>query len=246
MHGRFPGHRFVDAPSVNSPLIWRDYPRLSLEHSGLDMDMVLDTWSAAPARRTTRERFETVQPGHALRGSLERFIADVYACQYGAQVRHFTQTLVGVRSRDSQWAAAVGYTLAGPAALFLEQYLDQPAEAAVAKCIGTAVCREQLVEVGNLAATTAGAARQIIVGMTALLHRLGRSWVVLTSTKALLNSFARLDIHPIPIAAADPKRLPDGGASWGTYYAGGPRVMTASIALEHARLAARNQFVRTL
>jgi len=184
---------------------------------------------------------EVLPPGHPERAGLQRFIADVYARAYGAQVRHFARTLVGLRRPDSQWTAAAGYTLAGRGALFLEQYLDQPIEVAVAQRVGVPVRREHLVEVSNLAAASTGAGRQIIVRMTALLNRLGRSWVVLTSTKALFNSFVRLDIHPIPIAPADPRRLPDGGASWGTYYACGPRVMTASIPLGYARLAARNQ-----
>jgi hypothetical protein len=131
----------------------------------------------------------------------------------------------------------VGYTLAGPEPLFLEQYLDQPIQSALTERVGVSVRREEIVEAGNLAAAGAGDARQIIARMTVLLHRLGRSWVVLTLTKALLNSFARLDIHPIAIARADPARLPDGGATWGTYYASDPRVMAASIPLGYARLA---------
>jgi hypothetical protein len=187
------------------------------------------------------DRVETLPAGHPERAALQRFIAEVYARAYGAQLRHFAHTLVGLRRPDSQWTAAVGYTLAGPQRLFLEQYLDQPIELAVAERTGVAVRRDQIVEVSNLAAASSGAAREVIVRMTALLNRLECSWVVLTSTKLLLNSFARLDIHPIPIAPADPRRLPDGGASWGTYYACGPRILTASIPLGYARLAARNQ-----
>jgi hypothetical protein len=183
---------------------------------------------------------EILPSGHRGRAELQQFIADAYARAYGAHVRHFARTLVGLRHPDSRWNAAVGYTLAGPAPLYLEQYLDQPVEVAVTERVGVPVRRDQLVEVSNLAAASTGAAREIIVRMTALLNRLGRSWVVLTSTKALLNSFARLDIRPILIALADPCRLPDGGASWGTYYASQPWVVTASIPLGYARLAARN------
>jgi len=35
----------------------------------------------------------------------------------------------------------------------------------------------------------------------------------------------------LPIAAADPARLPDGGASWGAYYEQEPMVMAGKIAL---------------
>ena len=194
----------------------------------------------APCR--AEDGLEIVPPGHPDRASLQRFIADGYARAYGADVRHFARTLVGLRRADWQWKAAVGYTLVGPEAVFLEQYLDRPVEDVLTERTGAAVRRDEIVEVGNLAALDAGAARQIIVRMTELLHRLGRSWVVLTSTKALLNSFSRLGIHPIRLAKADPGRLPDGGASWGTYYASEPCIMTASIPLGYARLLARNQF----
>jgi hypothetical protein len=96
--------------------------------------------------------------------------------------------------------------------------------------------REDIVEVGNLVAAGSGAARRVIVHMTGLLHDLGRSWVVLTLTKSLLNSFVRLGIEPIPLASADPARLPDKGESWGTYYSCEPCVMAASIPLGFKRL----------
>jgi hypothetical protein len=93
--------------------------------------------------------------------------------------------------------------------------------------------------VGNLAASGPGAARRLIVGMTALLHRLGRTWVVFTSTRSLLNSFARLEIEPMRLAAADPARLPDRGRSWGSYYANLPQVMAASIPVGFVHLASK-------
>ena len=205
------------------------------------MDSLASKLCAVPGGRVAARRrgdgLEIVPAGHPDRGGLEGFIADVYARAYGAEVRHFARTLVGLRRADGQWRAAVGYTLAGPEPLFLEQYLDQPIQSALTERVGVSVRREEIVEAGNLAAAGAGDARQIIARMTVLLHRLGRSWVVLTLTKALLNSFARLDIHPIAIARADPARLPDGGATWGTYYASDPRVMAASIPLGYARLA---------
>lgn len=188
---------------------------------------------------------EILPPGHPDRPDLQQFIADAYARAYGARVRHFARTLVGLGNPGTRWTAAVGYTLAGTDPLYLEQYLDQPIEVAVTERTGVPVRRDQLVEVSNLAAAGTGAAREIIVRMTTMLNRLGRSWVVLTATKALLNSFARLDIHPIPLAPADPRRLPDGGASWGTYYASQPRVVTASIPLGYARLAAGNHVFGT-
>ena len=130
----------------------------------------------------------------------------------------------------------MGYTVAGRQPLFMEQYIDIPVEELLTGVIGAPVLREDIVEVGNLVAAGSGAARRVIVHMTALLHDLGRSWVVLTLTKSLLNSFARLGIETIPLVSADPARLPDKGESWGTYYSCEPWVMAASIPLGFKRL----------
>jgi len=165
------------------------------------------------------------------RSGLERFIAERYECVYGAHIAHFAEHLAGLPDAHQGWLAAVGYTLASGQPMFLEQYLDQPVEKAIEQALGAAVARQQIVEVGNLAARTPGAARRVIRSMTALLHRMGRTWVVFTSTRSLLNSFARLGIEPIVLAPADPRRLPDAGRCWGSYYATRPHVMTANIPL---------------
>lgn len=158
---------------------------------------------------------------------------------YGARVDHFAQRLVGLRRPNGPWLAGVGYTLAGSEPLFIEHYLDQPVETEIEAKLGTAVRREQIVEVGNLAALQAGAGRRVIICMTALLNQLERTWVVFTSTRSLLNSFTHLEIPTIVLATADPLRLPDRGQNWGTYYDTHPQVMTASIPLGFLHLASK-------
>ena len=75
---------------------------------------------------------EVVGHGHPARASLERFIAGCFFRSYGAVIRHFADTLLGVRGADGQWQAALGYSL--PVArpqVFVEQYLDLPLEQAL-------------------------------------------------------------------------------------------------------------------
>ena len=129
---------------------------------------------------------------------------------------------------------AIRYT-SGP--LFLEQYLDVPLEQAIGERAGHAVARSQIVEVGNLAAAHAGAARALIVSMTRLLHGHGLHCVAFTATTSLLNSFTRLRLQPGVLAAADPRRLPDAGQCWGTYYHSQPQVMFGDIRYGYAQLA---------
>jgi hypothetical protein len=176
---------------------------------------------------------------HAHRSSLERFISKRYALSYGARIEHFADHLVGVTDADGGWTAAVGFTPAGSTPLFIEQYLDIPIEQAIAERLGVTVDRSQVVEVGNLAATVPGAARRLVVAMTRLLHQRGHTWVAFTSTAALLNTFARLDVSTIQLAPADPSRLHAGADAWGTYYETRPLVMAGSIPIELIRLRAR-------
>lgn len=167
----------------------------------------------------------------ARRRGLEDFIATTFLRSYGARIQHYAEQLVGIRGPRDAWLAGVGFSPAGDEPLFLEQYLNGRVEDAIAQRLGVRVARTQVVEVGNLAAVSPGAARRLIVHMTGLLHRLGHTWVVFTATRALLNSFARLDVSPIVLAPADPRRLDASAEHWGRYYETRPQVMTASITL---------------
>lgn len=196
--------------------------------------------TAAPRESGTRTpayRMEWVGPYHQERASLQDFIAEAFQKMHGAEVRQFCHTLVGCRDMDGRWVAALGFTLARDGKCFLEQYLDAPLEDEIASRTGSPVARAQIVEVGNLAACHAGAARELIVCMTRYLHQQGLAWVAFTATRGLLNSFTRLRLKPATLAEADPRRLPDGGKSWGNYYDTKPQVMFGDIRSGYAQLA---------
>lgn len=187
--------------------------------------------------RVSPYRMEWVGPRHHARASLQDFIAAAFFRMHGAEVRQFCHTLVGCRDEEGNWVAALGFTLARDGITFLEQYLDAPLEREIAVRTGHPVSRDHIVEVGNLAANHAGAARELIICMTRYLHQLGMVWVAFTATRALLNSFTRLRLKPMVLAQADPLRLPDGGKSWGNYYDTRPQVMFGDIRSGYAQLA---------
>jgi hypothetical protein len=180
------------------------------------------------------------------RHSLQRFIADIYMRDYGARIEHFAEKLIGMRRCSGAWVAGCGYTLAGDNRLFIEQYLDHTVENAIAKRVGIHVRRDEVVEVGNLAAFCAGYARRVIVYTTALLNQLHRTWVVFTATRSLLNSFARLRIEPIFLAQANPSRLVDRGAHWGSYYDTCPQVVAANIPQGFVHLFSQHNLANTV
>lgn len=178
-----------------------------------------------------------------LRAQLQSFVRSRFAAIYGASVQHFMPELLGLRQADAL-QAVVGLRPAMQGALFLEQYLDAPACQMIAARSGVPVRREQVIEVGNLAALTPGGARMLIVALTHYLAAQGYRWVVFTGTAMLLNSFQRLALSPVDLGLADPARLGEGPAEWGSYYATRPRVMAGYIPEGLAQLERRRVLQR--
>lgn len=178
----------------------------------------------------TDPELEVVGIDHPQRASLERFIAGCFFRGYGAVIRHFADTLLGVRGPDGQWAAGLGYTLPARQPVFIEQYLDVPLQCALSDVLGERVARAGVAEVGNMASTSAGLGRLLIALATRHLYALGLDYVVFTATRALANSFVRLGIPIHAVVEADPARLRDGIEGWGNYYRNSPTVMVGRIA----------------
>jgi hypothetical protein len=163
------------------------------------------------------------------RALLERFIAERFSAAHGARIDHYCAHLVGLQDGRGGWQAAAGYTPAASGRLFLEHYLDQPAEEALGAAAGARVPRSAVAEIGNLAAEH-GMGRVLIPAVGRYLHRLGYRWVVFTATRELRNALRRLQLEPLRLGPALPARLPDGGAAWGSYYRHDPAVMGGRLA----------------
>jgi hypothetical protein len=163
------------------------------------------------------------------RAEIEAFIAERFRKVYGAQVSHFCAHLLGLRDEAGSWHAAAGYTPAASGALFLEQYLDYPIEAALSERLGHDVPRARIVEVGNLAAVPPGFARSFVSELGRHLVALGYQWAVFTATRDVRNLLRRLCFDAQALAPASRARLAV-GATWGSYYAREPHVMAGCIA----------------
>lgn len=189
-------------------------------------------------------QFVVLGQDHPERAAVEKFIGNIFAKAYGAKVQHFAQVLLGIRGPDGEWNAAFGYTPASGNALFVENYGGGSVEQQISNRLDTLVKRDQVVEVGNMAANSAGAARRLIFNAIQYFYKSGFSWVIFTATPGLLNSFSRLDLRPIHLATADPLQLPDQGRSWGSYYDRHPQIMAGSILLGYVSQGMRCQRVR--
>lgn len=184
-------------------------------------------------------------PRTARREQMEAFIKARFAEHYGARVHHFMPCLLGLYDDQGELHAALGVRCGGEGPLFLERYLDAPIEQRIGELSSSSMPSRGLVaEVGNLAATGAGHARLLIVALTDLLSRIGFRWVAFTGTPLLLNSFSRLGLAPLQLGAADPARMGDELADWGSYYATNPQVMVGDILGGHQRLQALGIYQR--
>lgn len=190
----------------------------------------------APGASTRFHTSSLIEAGHPERAEVEAFIAQVYADRYGANLHSFLPRLLAFRDGDGVLQAAVGLRRGQEGSLFVEQYLDAPAETSLRARLGRAVRRDELVEVGSFASRSPGDAREVIVLITDLLHRAGVRWVLFAATRQLRNAFDRLRLATVVLAEARSERLQDAAAQWGTYYDAQPQVLFGDIAAGHAFL----------
>lgn len=169
------------------------------------------------------------------RNIAETFIREVFAEHYQARVTSFAPTLT-LFAQDAHLVAAAGWRSAGDEALFLERYLDAPIEHAVGQLAGQLVARERIVEVGNLATTRQGSSVHVIFRLAEHFYRSGFEWVVFTATHELVRIFTRLGLPLLALAPADPSRLGDEAAAWGSYYDTRPIVVAGRIRLGLERI----------
>lgn len=167
------------------------------------------------------------------RADTEAFIAQVYRARYGAELSRFLPHLLAFHNAAGGLQAAVGLRCGSEGRLFVEQYLDVSADDAIAAVIGRPVLRDQIVEVGNFGALSAGNARELILNLTCWLHAAGFRWVLFAATRQLRNAFDRLHLSTVELADARASRLTDDQNRWGRYYDAQPKLMFGDIAAGH-------------
>jgi len=186
------------------------------------------------------EAITVTHAGTALprREQAESFIRTVFARHHAADVTSFAPNLM-LFEQERRIVAACGWRPAAAEALFLECYLEQPIEQAMAGLAQQPVRREEIVEVGNLAAEKPGGTIQVVLRLTAHLDRLGYKWLVFTATRELIGILNRLGLPALALAPADPQRLGEAAGTWGSYYSTQPIVVAGRIRTALARVGRR-------
>jgi hypothetical protein len=123
----------------------------------------------------------------------------------------------------------IGLRSAAPKPLYLEQYLEQPVEAAIATATGQAVQRHQVVEVGNLAGVNCRAAMRMVAALPAYLLARDYRWIVFTATSAVRGILQGFDAPLVELARADGSRVASSPDRWGRYYESDPRVLAGYL-----------------
>jgi len=164
------------------------------------------------------------------RRRVEAFVEETYARVYGGRVHRHYPTLMSVQDRSGRIYAVVGFRLASEGALFLEQYLSEPVESAIASSFGEdGPARATITEIGNLASDGRGSTLFLFGALASHLRNLGGQYAVATATQELRGIFTKVGIDTVELGRADASRLPDGGRTWGSYYSTDPVVLAGSI-----------------
>lgn len=190
-----------------------------------------DAYDAAALNAHLARMFNLHEHAESDRDEVECFIHCCFSAAYGAKIQRFMPRLLSLRAKGGDRIAAFGLRDAAQNSLFLEHYLDHPIEVTLRNRLRQPVRREEVVEVGNLSALYPGAARWLIVALTAMLYGKGYRWVVFTGTNTLRNGFHRLGLRPVELGAATLTHLPvEERADWGSYYDHAPMVLAGNIA----------------
>ncbi len=199
----------------------------AINASAID-DVDVDVAKGFDFRQLHRLRFDLNLVGDAQRAQVEAYIGQRFAGRHGARIQHFLPNLLSLNA-GAQSFAAVGLAAASTGSLFAEQYLTAPIDVLIAQSRAQPVGRDQILEIGNLVSSWKGSSLLLFVFLSELVYRLGHRYVVFTATREVERLLQRLDYSPTVLANADPRRLADTGASWGSYYAHGPRVMYGEV-----------------
>lgn len=175
-------------------------------------------------------RIVLIDRDHPQRAEVERFIEGRFWCAYGARLQGHYDLIGALTGDDGAIVAAAGVRLAEDEPLFLEQYLDDPIEAAVARAFGRPVARDSVVEIGGLAADGAASALALFGGLAEWLARdCGRRFAVATARPELQRLLDRSGFGLRHLGCADPARLEEPVGEWGSYYDAGPCVFAGEI-----------------
>jgi hypothetical protein len=167
--------------------------------------------------------------GSPERPELESFVRDAFWRKHDASVATFMPTLLSFRDGSGDLRGVIGVRGAARSTLYLEQYLQQPVELAIAAAAGRPVQRGRVVEVGNLAGRNCRTAMRMVASLPTYLLSRDYQWIVFTATSAVRGILESFGAPLVELARADGSRVASNGDQWGRYYDNDPRVLAGYL-----------------
>lgn len=174
-------------------------------------------------------QFSAIDSLHSCYGEVSSLIRSVYCQKYSAILPAVYEHLI-VAFENNRPVAALGFKIASNESFFLECYLDEVVESAMASHALLAK-RSDIVEIGHLVSTVSHGSWGLIQYTAWYLLGLGYSWVVFTATQGLRYIFSSLGVTLHALKAADRARIGDANIqkSWGTYYESEPMIVASNL-----------------
>lgn len=166
---------------------------------------------------------------HADRSELEAYVRRRFADVHCADIRQFLPQLLALRDRNGALRGVAGYRDAASERLFLEQYLDLPAEQVAAAQFMRSTSRSDIAEIGNFACESCRHGKILIDLLVEFLDLRGHRWAMFTGTQTIRQIMLHMGIEIHDLAGAQRSRLGDSAIDWGRYYDSDPRVVIAVV-----------------
>ncbi|MEI8594164.1 thermostable hemolysin [Photobacterium sp. Hal280] len=171
-----------------------------------------------------------IDKDHPLREKTESYVASRYASAFHARIHTFMPDFLALVDDQNQLLSVCGFQSADTGPLFLEQYLDLPADHLMSERFGLPVSRCELIEFGQLAAFSKGMSSLHFTLIARYMVNQGYHWCIFTATGPLQAMMRRFGLNPHILADASPDRIPDAEKIWGTYYCHQPRISGGNLA----------------
>jgi hypothetical protein len=173
--------------------------------------------------------------GDLKRKNVEHFIRQGFVKTYNANVAISMPWLLSVK--DAKYKAALGIRSAVDT-LFIEQYLSEPIEQAIAKnlskrdieCSGNnAISRHEIAEIGHLYSNGKRFTLPLLLVTAISLFCNDYKYMVFSGTEHVLKLIAKAGVNCWFIAKAKKESLNGAQDNWGSYYETNPKVVIISL-----------------
>ncbi len=155
--------------------------------------------------------FQLVNPGDPGFAKALGLIRSTYAKAFHSEISPrptLVLTLSESGEGDQELLACVTLSAGDERPFFSEHYFHEPAESAFSRALGGPVDRNQILEVGGLAATRNGAGKDLVSHTPWFVLGLGYRFGLVTATRQVRHLLSKAGMEFLPIAAADRAALP--------------------------------------